>query len=100
MEAIVTAAALLEHHLAVPDEATAEQAAQAVEELERFLRQHPDGAAAEVSLTAADDGTTLEIPGHALRAARRHLGRDRQRQRCHRRAGPRRIDHTAGRPTF
>ena len=63
----MTAATLLEHHLAVPDEATAEQAAQAVEELERFLRQHPDGTAAQVSLTAADDGTTLEIPGHALR---------------------------------
>ena len=62
----MTAAALLEHHLAVPDEATAEQAAQAVEELERFLRQHPDGTGAQVSLYAADDGTTLEIPGHAL----------------------------------
>ena len=61
------ASALLEHHLAVPDEATAAQAAQAVEELERFLRQHPDVAAALVSLAADDDDTTLEIPGHALR---------------------------------
>lgn len=60
-------AALLEHHLAVPTDDTAAQAAQAVEELERFLRHHPDIAAASVSLHADDGGTTLEIPGHALR---------------------------------
>ena len=60
-------AALLEHHLAVPNDDTAEQAARAVEELERFLRHHPDIAAASVSLQADDGGTTLEIPGHALR---------------------------------
>ena len=60
-------AALLEHHLAIPTEAVAAQAAEAVEELERFLRRHPDVAAALVSLAADDDDTTLEIPGHALR---------------------------------
>ena len=60
-------AALLEHHLAIPTEDTAAQAAEAVEELERFLRRHPDVAAASVSLTAYEDDATLEIPGHALR---------------------------------
>ena len=60
-------AALLEHHLAIPTEDVAAQAAEAVEELERFLRRHPDVAAASVSLTADDDDATLEIPGHALR---------------------------------
>lgn len=60
-------AALLEHQLAVPTEDTAAQAAEAVEELERFLRRHPDMTAASVSLVANDDDTTLEIPGHALR---------------------------------
>lgn len=60
-------AALLEHHLAVPTEETAAQAAEAVEELERFLRRHPDVSAASVSLTAMHDDTTLEIPSHALR---------------------------------
>ena len=58
--------ALLEHHLAVPDEATATQAADAVEALKRFLRQHPE-VSASLSLAADDDGATLEIPGHALR---------------------------------
>ena len=58
--------ALLEHHLAVPDEDTAAQAARAVEALERFLRQHLD-VSASVSLAADDDDTTLEIPGHSLR---------------------------------
>ena len=51
--------ALLEHHLAVPDEDTAAQAARAVEALERFLRQHLD-VSASVSLAADDDDTTLE----------------------------------------
>ena len=60
-------AALLEHQLAVPTEDTAAQAAEAVEELERFLREHSDIAAAFVSLSSNDDDTTLEIPGHALR---------------------------------
>ena len=52
-------AALLEHHLAVPTDDTAAQAARAVEELERFLRRHPDIAAASVSLHADDGATTL-----------------------------------------
>ena len=60
-------AALLEHHLAVPDETASTQAAQAVESLERFLRQHPRVPAALVSVAADDADTTLEIPGHALR---------------------------------
>ena len=63
----MAAAALLEHHLAVPTDDTAAQAAEAVEELERFLRHHPEVAAASVSLQADDGDTTLEIPGHALR---------------------------------
>ena len=61
------APALLDHQLAVPDEATANQAAEAVDVLERFLRQHPTLHAASVSLTANDSDTTLEIPGQALR---------------------------------
>jgi excisionase family DNA binding protein len=61
------APALLEHQLAVPDEATAHQAAEAVGVLERFLRQHPDLPGVAVSLTANDTDTELQIPGHALR---------------------------------
>lgn len=53
--------------LTVPDEATAHQAAEAVDILERFLRQHPDLPGIAVSLTANDSDTTLQIPGHALR---------------------------------
>ena len=59
--------ALLDHQLTVPDEATANQAAEAVDILERFLRQHPDLPGVAVSLTADDFDTTLQIPGHALR---------------------------------
>ncbi len=58
--------AILEHQLAVPDEATAAQAAEAVDVLERFLRHHPDVAAASVTLAADNNSATLEIPGHAL----------------------------------
>lgn len=60
--------AVLDHILAVPDETDAAQAAEAVDVLDRFLRQHPTVNGASVSLTAADDDATLEIPGHALRA--------------------------------
>ncbi len=59
--------ALLEHQLAVPDEATVAQAAKAVDALGRFLRHHPGVAAASVSLTSDDNRATLEIPGQALR---------------------------------
>lgn len=59
--------ALLDHQLTLPDEATANQAAEAVDVLERFLRQHPDVQGASVTLTADDNGATLEIPGQALR---------------------------------
>ncbi|MEZ5223770.1 MAG: helix-turn-helix domain-containing protein [Ilumatobacteraceae bacterium] len=59
--------ALLDHHLAVPDEASSTQAAEAVDILERFLRQHPDVQGASVTLTTDDSDTTLEIPGPALR---------------------------------
>ena len=61
------ATALLDHQLTVPDEATANQAADAVDVLERFLRQNPDLPGVSVSLTAEDSGTTLQIPGQALR---------------------------------
>ena len=59
--------ALLDHHLAVPDEASSTQAAEAVDILERFLRQHPDMQGASVTLTTDDSDTTVEIPGPALR---------------------------------
>lgn len=59
--------AILEHQLAVPDDATAARAAEAVDTLDRFLRHHPDVAAASVLLTADDKSATLEIPGQALR---------------------------------
>jgi excisionase family DNA binding protein len=61
------APALLDHQLTVPDEATANQAAEAVDVLERFLRQHPNLPGIAVSLNADDSDTTLQIPGHALR---------------------------------
>ncbi len=60
-------AALLEHHLAVPDETTARQAGEAVEVVSQFLRQHPGVNSASVSLAAEGVDTKLEIPGHALR---------------------------------
>ena len=58
---------VLDHQLAIPDAAAASQAAEAVDILERFLRRHPKDGTALVSLDADDDGSTLEIPGHALR---------------------------------
>ena len=63
----MTPPAVLDHQLAIPDEATASQAADAVDILDRFLRRHPTVNAASVSLKADDTDTTLEIPGHALR---------------------------------
>ena len=63
----MTPPAVLDHQLAIPDEATANQAADAVDILDRFLRRHPTVSAASVSLKADDTATTLEIPGHALR---------------------------------
>ena len=63
----VAPSAVLDHQLAIPDAATASQAAEAVDILERFLRRHPTVSTALVSLDADDDGSTLEIPGHALR---------------------------------
>jgi excisionase family DNA binding protein len=63
----VAPAALLDHHLALPDDATVAQAAQAVDVLERFLRQHPGTDAAEVSLTSDGTDATIHLPGHALR---------------------------------
>ena len=60
--------AVLDHILAVPDETDAAQAAEAVDVLDRFLRQHPAVNGASVSLTATGADATLEIPGHALRA--------------------------------
>lgn len=60
-------AALLEQHLAVPDDATVAQAAEAVDTLGPFLRHHPDAVGASVLLTADDKRATLEIPGQALR---------------------------------
>lgn len=57
----------MDHQLTVPDEATANQAAEAVDILKRLLRQHPDLADMAVSLTAEAYDTTLQIPGHALR---------------------------------
>ena len=57
----------MEHQLAIPDEATASQAADAVDVLDRFLRQRPTVRGASVSLMAGDADTTMEIPGHALR---------------------------------
>ncbi len=62
----MTPPAVLDHQLAIPDETTASQAADAVDILGRFLRQHPTVSGASVSLKADDTDTTLEIPGHAL----------------------------------
>jgi excisionase family DNA binding protein len=57
---------LLDQQLTVPDEATANCAAEAVDILERFLREHPTSDATSVSLTADGSDTTLQIPGQAL----------------------------------
>jgi excisionase family DNA binding protein len=57
---------LLDQQLTVPDEATANRAAEAVDILERFLREHPTSDATSVSLTADGSDTTLQIPGQAL----------------------------------
>lgn len=63
----MAAAGLLAHELNVPDENASIRAADAVDTLERFLRQHPQLDAASVAITADDDDTTLEIPGQAVR---------------------------------
>lgn len=60
-------AALLDHHLTLPDDATVAQAAQAVDVLERFLRRHPGTDAAEFSLTSDGTDATIQLPRHALR---------------------------------
>ena len=58
---------LLAHELSVPDAEASSRAAHAVGILERFLRHHPELTAASVAITADDDGTTLEVPGQAVR---------------------------------
>jgi len=60
-------AALLDHHLNIPDETTVAQAAVAVTALDRFLRDSPDLDGATVQLKANEHNATLEIPGAALR---------------------------------
>ena len=62
----MTTAVLLEHDLSTPDKATASLAAQAAAQLERLLLHRADMPAASVPLVG-DDGTTLDIPCHALR---------------------------------
>lgn len=59
--------AVLDHQLNIPDEDTVAQAGEAVETLERFLRENPETADASVQLLADDNDTTLQIPAHALR---------------------------------
>jgi len=59
--------ALLDHKLNVPDEHTVAQAAEAVDILDRFLRERPDAGEATVRLVADETKTTVEIPGEALR---------------------------------
>jgi excisionase family DNA binding protein len=61
------APATLHPQLTVPDEATANQAAEAVDVLERFLRQHPNLVGIALLLDADNSGTTLQIPGLSLR---------------------------------
>lgn len=61
------AAQLLDHQLNVPDDRTVAQAAAAVSELGRFMRESPNLADAVVKLKADDNNAELEIPGEALR---------------------------------
>ena len=63
----MSSATMLDHHLSVPDEDTSAQAAEAVGELGRFLRDSPNLSGATVRLKADDNNATLEIPGDALR---------------------------------
>lgn len=63
----MTSSALLDHKLSVPDEDTAAQAAEAVDILDRFLRERPDAGDATVRLVADGSKTTVEIPREALR---------------------------------
>ncbi len=57
---------LLDHRQNIPDDATVAQAAQAVETLERFLRDRPTADALTVKLVADDTDTTITVPGPAL----------------------------------
>jgi len=60
-------AQLLDDQLNVPDDRTAAQAAAAVSELGRFMRESPNLADAVVKLKADDNNAELELPGEALR---------------------------------
>jgi len=60
-------AQLLDHQLNIPDERAVAQAAEAVTELGRFMRNNPNIADATVRLKADDNNAQLEIPGEALR---------------------------------
>ncbi|MCY3851701.1 MAG: helix-turn-helix domain-containing protein [Acidimicrobiaceae bacterium] len=59
--------ALLEHKLNVPDDETVAQAAEAVEILERFLRERPATDGLIVKLVADGTDATVMVPGDALR---------------------------------
>lgn len=59
--------ALLEHKLNVPDDETVAQAAEAVEILERFLRERPATDGLTVKLVADGTDATVTVPSDALR---------------------------------
>ena len=64
---MMTASALLDHKLSVPDEGTVAQAAEAVDILERFLRHQRTSDGMTVKLVADDTDATVTVPSEALR---------------------------------
>lgn len=58
--------AQLDHRLNIPNEATAAQAAAAVDTLERFLRERSSAETLTVKLVADGNDAVVEVPGPAL----------------------------------
>ncbi len=58
--------ARLKHHVLVPDGATSDEAAQAVQVLEHFLDQHSEVRSTTLSLLAGDHSAALEMPADLL----------------------------------
>jgi len=63
----VTSTVLLKHRLAIPDKVLSDQASAAAGALAGFLERHPELPTASISIAAADDEVSFEVPVDVLR---------------------------------